>query len=64
LLLKLFQQQSSHLLLRGSQMEMIYTLIEAIVISFLVGAILGGVIAAHLQNKQAKPAIKTKVKDF
>ncbi len=46
-------------------MDLIYTLIEAIIISFLVGAVLGGVIAVHLQNKQpAEQSIKAKAKNF
>ena len=32
-------------------MEMISTLVEAVVMSFLVGAILGGVVVAHLLVK-------------
>jgi len=32
-------------------MEMMYTLAEAVIISFFMGAIMGGVVAAHLKTK-------------
>jgi len=32
-------------------MEFIYTVIEAVVIAFFMGAILGGVVVAHFRNK-------------
>jgi len=35
----------------GCQMEMMYTLAEAVLISFFMGAIMGGVVAAHLKTK-------------
>lgn len=50
-------------------MEMLHTVVEAVVLSFFVGAIVGGAIVAHLQLKPAEQdesqlqPIKIKVND-
>jgi uncharacterized membrane-anchored protein YhcB (DUF1043 family) len=35
-------------------MDFMYTVVEAVVISFLVGAVMGGIVAVHLQTRSER----------
>ncbi|MDH5544172.1 MAG: hypothetical protein OEZ43_01190 [Gammaproteobacteria bacterium] len=45
-------------------MDLMYAVIEAVVISFFVGAILGGVIATHLSHKRQEQDVRHDVPDM
>ena len=45
-------------------MDLMYAVIEAVVISFFVGAILGGVIATHLSHKRQAQEFHQNVSDM
>jgi len=41
-------------------MEMMYSMVEAVLLSFFMGAIMGGVVAAHLKTKHQNVEIEDK----